>query len=316
MMTTLDAMQQYYTDYGRVPDVQEIVDTFHMNYETVLRDVEAFVKDEIILKIKGRFYFNHQKLQQAPSHTVETSRNWPITIIRAAMVVVSIGSLYMSIYYSYQWLIEFLTPFRSGVLAIIMVLYLALSVQVSGLLLQRRQWVYMGAVVSTAIVVFVFSVISTIAGQYNATAAVEEEQVSFQISTIDTQIEDVRLRMEQKNREIAVLQNLLEEFDSLEVRTERWTYYITTRNDLQRLNDEFEELRSELNTRIEEQRDTVQEAGAQAAQVGSFYQFLSELTGGTVWVVRFLLSIAPALFIDIVGPIALAIALFLKGEEA
>jgi len=308
-------MKAFYQDHGRVPSIDELYGIDSLIHTDVEQDVKHLLDNEIILKIKDRFYFNHQKMNEEelqPSPTI--SKNWSITAVRIVMLVVSVGAIYMSIYYSYQWLIEFLTPFRAGVLAIIMVLYLALSVQVSGILLQRKQWVYMGAVVLTGLVVFAFSVISTIAGQYNATAAVEEEQVSFEILTIDTQIEDVRLRMEQKNREIAVLQNLLEEFDSLEVRTENWQYYITTRNDLQRLNEEFEILRGELNQRIEEQRNTVQESGAQAAQVGSFYQFLSELTGGTVWVVRFLLSIAPALFIDIVGPIALAIVLFLKGE--
>jgi hypothetical protein len=287
--------------------------------------IDSLVKKGVLLNINDKLYLNKTKItaddvpkpeRQRPSITVPHVT--PTLVIRVAMAVVAAGAIYMSMYYSFQWLLEFLEPWRSGLLAFVMVVYLALSIQVAGRLYHDTgavKKVYATVIVLTAVIVFAFSVISTIAGQYNATVDVQAESVNVQSTTIEEQIAGIQDRMDSKRREIDVLQNLLEEFDTLEKRTENWPYYITTRDDLERLNSEYETLREELNAARERRAELAQTEGAQAVQAGSFYQFLASLTGLSVWVVRFILSIAPALFIDVVGPVALAVALFLREED-
>jgi hypothetical protein len=256
--------------------------------------------------------------------------NTPIVIIRIIMAIVGTGATFMSIYYTNKWLADFLPAALSLLLSTIMILFSISAFETIVIFVRRRAY-YIIAVFSILwLIVLTFSMVSTIAGQYNSRIDsvilwTEENSDTIHqkliLDSYNSSEAEILLRIDDKRKELNSLQIILSEFDTLEERKEDWRFYWSTKNQMDDVNSHLEKLREELNAerrRKVELLESQTEAGLvneTTIEVKSFYAWLSEIVRGNPQMIEFWLSVFPAVFIDLISPLALAVAMFLKRKE-
>jgi hypothetical protein len=329
---------------GSVPQPEAIAKSLEIELGTAKAAYARLARQGLLVQVDGDYYLNRSR--EAAVQSDDTERNedpprtdtrivalrdikeWAILVIRGAMLLVSGVAVWISIYFSRLWLLSFLSPFRALALAGVMVLYATVAPQIIGVILGHRtigRWLSIGLIGLTALMVMVFSMTSTVAGQYAGFALTEAEGIQesaaqtvsiARADLITDQITEVRRRIEDKQEEIDAVQVLLKEFDTLEKRTENWTFYLTTMGDLERLGEDMAGLQDELRELRERQAELITEETVGVVESArfetrTFYQWLGGLLSAAPDRVQFWLSMFPAVFVDIIAPLALAIALFL-----
>ena len=269
-------------------------------------------------------YYNYlirKKFIQIDNNEVQlasklTDRNWWVDILRYILLGVGIGASYMSVYYSQLWLETFLNPQRATLLAVIMVLYAVTSFELIILFKQRRRHVLTAIFSILWVIVSFFSMVSTVAGQYNGRMEqIYQEQQSLQSvilqnasveeyqgvkSRIDNQLE----LLESDYRQI---QNLLLNYTSPEQIADNASIYNNLTWQRRGLVEQRESLLKEL-----EQLDANRPQAVIQAEKMDFFTWVSRVLGMDADSIQFWLSIFPALFIDLIAPLSFAVVMFIK----
>lgn len=255
--------------------------------------------------------------------------------IRIVMAVIGMGASWLSMHYTRVWLLEFLPSSLATLLSTIMILFSVASFEALLIFWANRKMLPIVIFSIVWIVVLIFSMISTVAGQYNSRISNREE-----ITTERTEVAHARMALEtyeieeselmesltEKRIELRASQTLYAQFDTLEKRKEDWRFYWNTKKAMDDSTLKIESLQIRLGEIREKKRrllkQNLQSAGiieeTEKLVYASFYVWLGEVLKAKPMMVQFWLSIFPALFIDIIAPLALAVSLFLnkwKKEE-
>jgi len=335
-----------HVETGQVASPAEIAKALKIPSDEAALAVKVLIQSGTLFQSGGTLFLNQEvartmteevaedppKKKREPGTKPDFAR-WSFAGIQLLMFFVSASAVFISIYFSRLWLDSFLSPGKSLLLATVMVLYATVAPQVTIIFLSRKRAgsVVVGSgMLATALLVTVFSMISTVAGQYDAftvnsvETAVEvtdEATRAAEWDLLQTEERELVDRIADKQEEIDTIQKILAEFDTLEERTEaNGAYYVTTRNDLARLNRELEALRDQLSG----VRSGIREALA-SGEAGyleetrperrDFYQWVSGIVGLSADRVQFWLAVFPAVFVDVIAPLALAVGLFLTGKK-
>lgn len=332
---------------GDVPSVAELAESMGFTVPDVQDAIRRLKTQGVLTEYNGRLYLRGDapEPEAAPKETIRRAPNREYTgdstglaqlrevgvpVIRITMVLVAIVAVGISIHFSRLWLLSFLGATGAASLAAVMVLYATVAPQIIGVVMVRVSVIRVLASVvigATALLVMVFSMVSTVAGQYagfqqtEATGANENRQEIAAAATWDllqSQAEGLRERIADKQEEIDAVQVLLKEFDTLEKRTEKWTFYLTTTSDLERMGGDMDRLQADLREVQSEIRSAI-DSGSASIVVTDSRETFYDWAGGLLLIasdrVQFWLSMFPAVFVDIIAPLALAIAIFLRKRE-
>ena len=222
----------------------------------------------------------------------------------------------MSWYYSFEWFRDKLPGAWRFMLPIIIVGCSVMLPQVALVFLNKKGVKFKGAsilVLAVGVLASGFSMLSTIAGIYNANSeAINRKSVAL-VSAQDDK--DARAELVRIDSEI---ERLNAEIDSTQAKVDGIAVANTLKGDSQalmrRLNNakkskqDYEAKRSAAQTRI----DAARASGNTSATVREdFNAFLGRRFNVEPGAVEFVMAAAPALLLDIVAPILSAVALFL-----
>ncbi len=361
-MTQQDYKQSIITlsqTLGRFPRIQELADTWQVQKQEVSKILSHLVTNGF-LKRKGRTWYeitisNTSTLGKSNIFkkvgAVGYENTLPPTIqvfdrsfyfIRYSMLIIGIGAAILSTYYTKQWIGTYANTFISWLLASILVLFSVISFEtILFMLKNKRTFLVIVSTLAFTIlfgVTILFSVLSTVGGQYEKQIAVTKNisATSSSLSINKIQLDNIKEKRAdlQKQKDtlskqlsplLTVLENistvkssdiyLLDDTLSNEQKRNEKTY-IDTQNKVDSLNKQIKTLDTDIDkTRVDENKlletspDIVNEEKINAPD---FYQWLAKVLNIDKGKVRFWLNLFPSVFLDIVSPASLAIFLFLK----
>ena len=210
-------------------------------------------------------------------------------IIRVALFVISAGAAIMSIYYSCLWFLERLPFLMALVSAVIMVGYGVLFPEVIADIGHKPVSYIIGF---TGIVVILFSMMSTVAGQYN------QRKVNLEASGASLRLSELRRQEKTLEGSIASLEAQIEAISQEESESKLYMMRITQ----EKLDANVEALGA---VRLQ----ILEEVDIQGKSRQDFYTWAGSVVGSSPDSFEFWMSLFPALFFDIIAPLGLLVAL-------
>jgi hypothetical protein len=288
----------------------DIVLNPNKNYAT--KNLDSDVVTGIIHKRKDK---KKEKEFVQENEPIRKKQAWWRYVFIFILSLIGIGAAYMSIDYSYVWLLDFLTPFKAALLATIMVLFAISSFDLIILFKQKKKYLFFIVFIFLWIIVTFFSMVSTVAGQYNV--RMEDLQKRYKIENRANYAEQKRL--EYMNRKIDLreklsalkndnkyYQGLLFQYDSPEKIQQHKKMY----NYLQKHARQTRWRINKTMTRINAVENNDKYIGNKKPV--DFYVWMSLLTELTPEMIQFLLSVFPAIFIDLIAPLSFAVVMFVR----
>lgn len=247
-----------------------------------------------------------------------------VKAIRIFSSLVALAAVAVSIYYSYQWFIGRQPVVLAMVMAAIIVSCSTLFPNVAILFAKRGGPSVAGAIFifAMALVCAFFSMGTTVGGLYDARSRViasfsEDASIAKKYAVDSALLEGKRSRANEAaarlRKDEAGYQVNVERVLAMETVDERALRSFETRRDAARKGADAKE--REL-AAIEAEIRSLQSSSAAAVIVrDDFFSWIAKRLSSTPDTVEFLMSAFPAVFIDILAPIMLAIVLFLKEEK-
>lgn len=258
----------------------------------------------------------------------------PIYIIQFFMAIIGIGASIISVYYTTIWLLEFLPWAFALLLSGIMVGFSVSAFETvilffTGLVTTNKtvKLVVASGFILLWVIVSFFSIISTVAGQYNRHVANLRDQAKMGISTgraqwniVQERKIDLQKRIIEQREQMTVLNKVLSGMSDVESRKANNAIWYETQYRIQKLGEKMSTTSTELDKIRDEESKQIEESKKTGALLSlsdpkgipDFYSWMSNVTGIVKDKVQFWMSLFPAVFVDIIAPVALAVALFLR----
>ncbi len=279
-----ELIMNYYNHYNKTPSVGWLMKKTNLTKEEVKDIFLELEKEKFLIKNQKNHKYLYQNQNNKNNIKFEQDK-FLILFIKIVMLIVGTICTFISSYYTFLWLKDFLINIYAFLLSFAIVSFSVFIFETIIILRKNKQKIYYVLFILWLIVV-VFSMVSTIAGQYNMRVEkwnkiVEQEsnnieiEIENKIEELEKQKDFINSQIKEKNNEKEIYFNLLKQFDDLE---NQISVYKTKRN-----------------------KDFY-------SWIGSVFKIDSE-------VFEFWFSLFPALFIDIISPIAFAIFMFLNKKE-
>jgi len=331
---------QFKNSNGRIPKLDEISLKFDVSKEKASSIYQKLKKDKFLI-LKRTRYLKNSNIQEEKNikekvkdKVKEYFTDIPLLIIKTFMAIIGIGAIILSVYYTGIWLMDFLVWWLAFLLSAIMVLFSVIAFEVIIIMfVNGKQYIPLCILfVGLWLVVLIFSMTSTVAGQYNTRMKTISQNIQNN-STVIIQRETYNLlleeeksiieRIENKEREREPFMKIMETFKSADDRGEyAWEYWDAYKK-VENVNKSIEKLyimlvekrkekKEYLITKSENEIDSVGAIAETTEESKSFYLWVSDILQVDAKYIEFWLSIFPAVFIDIIAPLSIAISMFLK----
>jgi len=350
-------LRNYFNQYKKLPTIKEAAERFSTSEYKMLDIYRLLVHEGFLKKNYSRYKMiesspvkkSEQETPQVPpvqgsrlldSPPVEDKKKevvgdivtlgWMLIVLRVVMTVIVVGAVSLSIYYTAIWLMDFLPPLLAIVLSSVMVLFSCMAFEIVILLGRSRQRILASVFLILWAVVLVFSMVSTVAGQYNqrihneVVATAKGSQMTYKRALYESyqaEEENLQKQIDDKMEQRTSYQKLLSQFDTLEKQQEdrkifndlTWRIAVVDR-EVQKLNEQLSVIREKVRSSLEgETKEGLTQDTVVVHQ--SFYVWIGTVLGASPIHVEFWLSVFPAVFIDIIAPFALAFVLFVQRRE-
>lgn len=332
-------IQRYYHIRKQFPAIKWLMNKFNFKSHSKVIGVLRVLEHLGLIRREGNQYFITQKLidyntQQNTSLNKQKNNiaknSFQYFIIRIVMAIIGIGAAFMSIYFSVTWLLEYLHIVFAIILGTIMILFSIAAFETLVIFKNNKQSILMIPFAFLWLIVLIFSMVSTVGVLFNNQITMEEEQIEEQIGTVYKNLEweiynqtevEIIDKIQIKKEEVQTFQKLISSFSNLDTRKEDSSIYWETLRVLGKSQNELQILTDELKKTQQDKLDFLnknQQTGIiKETQIEekSFYVWISSVTGSEIRYVRFFLYVFPAVFIDLISPLAIAIAMFLKKKK-
>lgn len=239
------------------------------------------------------------------------------------MLLVAIGAICVSIYFSYQWTSTFLPSVIAVLLSGGVVLYISFAPEGALLLYEtsmpdkngKKHLPGIGkALLVTAVLALFFSMSMTIIGQFNTNSEKLKEKsevsksqnLNFETLTILKNEElDIQKSKKITEKEIIEYQAQKEKYEIGS--KERGTAVIR----LDKLKADLKTYDDSLSKNRTEQKQLLNSGAEQQDERFTFYTWFSHTFGAPSGTVEFILYLIPALFCDIIAPLGVSLVVFL-----
>lgn len=301
-------------DFGRIQNeenVQNNVQNIQNNVQNVQNNVQNVQN-------------NVQNVQNRPIFDIA------IFSIRFVLFAVGIGAVILSFYFTFTWLADTLPKYIAALVSGIMIGFSSMAFQVIILFVTKQvvtKWyrflIAAGFLVLWAIVVS-FSMLSTVAVQYDEyikNVVVEAETLKDisvgrtewallqeEKSIIETQLEDKRM----------AYYYYLETSKTQQTGSKAWNdnqWRITlNQREIDKLVEQLKKVRENEKRMLKELPEATA-ADNTTGRINNFFTWVSTTFNFNQNIFRFVITSFPAVFIDLIAPIALSIAFFLKKKK-
>lgn len=340
---TIYFIKRYYEVNKQFPKIRWLYDRLELKSYSKIKTVLGILEHSGYVRRNKSTYFVTQKLlDHVIQENISTDNkigqpknNGTIAvqyvIIRIVMLIIGIGAVLLSCYFSIRWLLEYLHIFWAFILGFIMVLFSAFSPEALILFKLNRNWLMMVIISITWITALSFSMISTVAVLYNQLMIEEKEEIEKKTENIFKNLEwemynineeEIVSLIKEKEEELKIVNNLLKQFDNLDIREEKkdeWLSGLYTKRKAEEVIEKYRmELKEIREKKLQFAHENKEEAGSiqeTTVQIESFYVWIAGIFNLESDKVQFWVSVFPAVFIDIIAPIALAIAMFLRRRK-
>jgi hypothetical protein len=257
-----------------------------------------------------------------------------IPITRIAMLFIGIGAGIVSVFYTSVWLLEFLPSMLAILLSTIMVGFSILAFEViimffSGMV--SKHWSRWAVAVGFSLlwlIVAAFSITSTVAGQYNQHIKNSKEYAELNESkrassmtwnSIQERKKELAERRSEKKSQLSNLINISIQATTIEDSEKHSRTLSSTSNQINQAENALNKIEAEIEKIREEERKVLAANPSQAnndmSDIPDFYSWVAKVMDIKKDLAQFWLSLFPAIFVDIISPVALAIAMFLKKKK-
>lgn len=263
---------------------------------------------------------------ETPRGSVDPREGWSVSVIRIVLGFVGLGAIGMSVYYTSIWFFEYLPPSLAILLSTIMVTFSTMAFEVVLHLVEMRRRILAAGFLILFVMVLLFSMMSTVAGQYNKQVEVRRElieetsqgaysKVAYEaLLDQERRIED-QIRNQDSLR--SVHQKLFESYDAIGKVIDP-EGFADAQEQLNKIDNTIAQLLQQLSVKQSERTTFLSKAGVvgvtpdSSIEAPSFYVWVASLVGreDRVDLVQFWISVFPAVFIDLIAPFSLAFALF------
>ena len=292
--------QEYIADFrsrtGRMPSQVEVTKNLGLSPEKAIREL----------------------MQSATQPTFEekkeaTRSEKPFSFLAVAFFGVAIVTSALSVYFTALWFTSMFNFAIAGAISVSMVSYMVLSPQAAGHVRGRVKIPLWG----TFVIDLVFSMGSTVAGQYNqlteSTDVVEVNDRALRDSLRQEEA-DLSEGIQEARRQQRFHQQTLESLSQTpQDRIDNGPYIRTERNMVNELGFELEQMQERLSGVRAGIRAEL-ERGSTGATVDrpDFYSWLAGLFGVNANRVEFAVSSLPAVFIDVIAALSLSLAVGIR----
>lgn len=323
-------MKRYYENHGKLPTKNIMLEKFNITNHLLTELIHFLVRDGFLKKNYCSYKYSGDEEQKKN----DVKRDYIIIVLRIIMLIIGVVAVILSTYYTGIWLEEFLPMILAWSLSFTMVAFSVGVFEVILVFKENNQNWFIVPFVFLWVIVLCFSMMSTVAGQYNARMKnVNSEIVSDSSNILDRkgyeimldEEQEIKIRIEEKKKELIPFENIMSNFKTIEDRENNKFLYWDAYEKIKKINKDIEDLRSELeNKRNEiknyysERKDEGKETEAIEETVQkevSFYDWVGSIFKVDPKYVEFWLSIIPALFIDIIAPLSVAVSMFLERKK-
>ncbi len=288
-------IQRYIDKYKEFPPITWLVEKTELEEGKVQKYLDK-------LQNKGKINKNNGngKTYYISQIDAKVATNYNKKIIQIIMLIISLISIIISIYYSSVWFFNFLKDAKAIVWALVLVLYAVFAPQAAVMFWREKKKIFSIVLTVTAVIVILFSIISTVAGQFkfDESRKLRRDKKQKQIVINLLRRREFELLRKQKNirEEIKINMNALKK---------KYSYWYRSRIDALRktskINDkELAKLRAKLTQKYSVKKET---------QTGDFYTWLSQILPIPAYWLEFILYMFAAIFVDIMAPLGMHIGL-------
>lgn len=327
-------IKRYYNHNKKMPTYKLLMEKFNVTKHQ-LKIYFDILTHSGFLKLRYRHYKPvDEKSKEIKIEKKETNKkyDWILLALRIIMFFIGIGAIIISVYYTTIWFDEFLDIFLSILFSVIMVAFSVGTFEVIIIFKQNKQYVLIVPFIFLWIIVVGFSMMSTVAGQYNQRMEVSEEYttenygISYKKTIYDTYIEEeerIQKQLDSKGQRLDKLNEMLSEFDleQLKDKSIKKIYdgiikeVHVIENEMRILREDLEEKGRRREEYLKENEEKIGITEETEVRRKSFYEWTGSIFKIDAIYIEFWLSIIPALFVDIIAPLSVAVGMFLKRKK-
>jgi len=320
-------------------DVAIVMDHASNKHTTTYTAIERKRKD--IKDVKK--WFQKLKFEKKPNKKKKLAKanskiyGMPVYIVQFMMGVIGSGAAVISVYYTTVWLFEFLPWAFALLLSTIMVGFAIAAFEtiillMSGQVTESRiaKIVMSVGFLILFIIVSLFSIMSTVAGQYNkyvANLRIETKKGDSSSNAnyilLKEEKSDLRTRLTGYRKQANNFSQILSGMTKVKDLEEKSSIWKNTQYRLYLANKNIKHIGNRLNQIRREEKILIkkgQESGSILVGVSTektipnFYGWLSSIFKIGTDKIQFIMSLFPAIFVDVISPVGIGLALFLRNK--
>jgi hypothetical protein len=237
-----------------------------------------------------------------------------IIVIKAVMTMVGVTAVVLSTMYTYRFLLPTNGSVVSFLLSFSMIVFSVISFDVVILFWKPRHHALSITFAILWVIVASFSMFSTMEVNYNGYVALEEASVEDFSGRVSVRLSIAALerRIEDKKTQVASIQDGIKSYTEKTATVSAW-YLGEFQKGLSAASKELQDLYAELDVLIKESPEALV---TEETKKVTFYDSIEKIFKVPAKSVHFFIHLLPAVFIDIMAPFSIAVAIFLgKGKE-
>ena len=286
--------------------------------KTGLKENEFFnylyqLKDKSILE----WYRTKQKSNpRKRSQKISFIEKYRIFILKSIIFCIGFIAFMLSIYFTYLWFLNMLSGFKSFLLSIAMVGFSVMAFESILLFKKNKQNILVVIFCFLWFTVVCFSMSTTLSGQLNL--EFKKQLDHNNVSTSDNnnlklyesysgQIEDNKVELKSVREEREKLQEFISKSTNFDKEYKNLNYRIYVKN------NQIKNYKSEI-IKLESKKEDLLKNNTNTEKLieQDFFSWVSDLFSINKNFLKFILFLAPALFLDIIAPLSFALVLFYK----
>ena len=329
----LDYINRYYKYHNKIPRFSVISNKMDIPKVQVIKIMRELESDGYIKRNYSQYKFNEDREQEILEEQKENkgylSDKIIIIIVRVVMGLIGIGAVILSMNYLSVWFGEHLSGWVQYLFAGIAVSFNVMSFELIILMWKNRQYGIALLFFFVWSIVFIFSIMAIISGQYNKRTdkIVEKNKENFSESSKNLEylgynkdIQDIEDTIKPKKDRLDSLSKMIDEFDlkmKIEKKKEYDDLYSKIQNlewELSQLNNKLTSARNKMTKFVKDNK--VENVSVQDVERQTFYKWIAGiLKGSNEAEIEFWMGLLPATFLDVISAMSLAVALFLRKKN-
>ncbi|MFX0141036.1 MAG: hypothetical protein ACFFDN_45780, partial [Candidatus Hodarchaeota archaeon] len=226
----LDQLKEYFKRYWNnhrsIPKFKLIKNKFDLSTYKINKLMDVLANTGFLIKKYNHYYLNeksnnHKKkfsFKEIKEEITRKKNDIVLIVLRILMIIIGIGAIILSTYYTSIWLFSFLPGYLAILLSSIMVAFSVAAFECMIIFKENKQRILIVIFSIIWLIVLCFSMISTVAGQYNARMKTEVDNFSKKSEEIHSSSilksyindeEEILNQMEQKKKRLDYLNDFI-----------------------------------------------------------------------------------------------------------